>query len=56
MNRVAKSIKLSPIADKVIEQLRIVPGTGRKLTYNSVVEALIEESPKFVKCLPKINK
>lgn len=53
MNRIAKSIKISTIANDIIEQLRIVPGTKRLKSYNSIIEELIEKSPDFIKQLKK---
>ncbi len=50
-DRVAKSIKLSAIADSIIEKLRVIPQTNRKKSYNSVIEELIEKSPAFKKAL-----
>ena len=48
-DRVAKSLKISGTADDVINRLRIVPGTQRKKSWNSVAEDLIENSPEFIK-------
>ena len=55
-NRIAKSIKLSKTADTVIEKLREIPRTNRKLSYNSVVEDLVENSPKFKRILKELDK
>lgn len=54
-DRIAKSIKLSKTADTVIEKLREIPRTNRKLSYNSVVEELIENSPKFKRKLKDLG-